>query len=293
MLKVAMAGMRRVPTQLVLLVALLAFAGDEAFTQADETSGSWGAELVSELPRSLQPEPEPPSLSPTPPPPPAGTGRQDWLQPIGYVDSDGSPHVWVSTEDADCAGYFSDCTAACERAALRIWTERVAQRGHGSACPTAQDCAAGEGDCADLPSSLTPSNSSVRVDSVDTRRDGSNGSAPQIWSTLEPTLLAFAAGVAATCVGLLVCVIVCPRKRDGYKVRALGRSPGRRENDYSRLTQQNSSDAAVAAAARRETVKPHREAKPEPEPEQDLQLEPQIVIERTPIEEGIDTSIGE
>jgi hypothetical protein len=59
------------------------------------------------------------------------------------------------------------------------------------------------------------------------------------------------------------------------------------------LTQQNSSDAAVAAAARRETVKTHREAKPEPEPEQDLQLEPQIVIERTPIEEGIDTSIGE
>ena len=288
-LKVAIVGMRRLPTQLVLLVAVLAFAGDEAFTQADETSGSWAPELVSEPARQL--EPEPPILSPTPPPPLVGR-RPDWFQPIGYEDSDGTPHIWVSTLDADCAGFFSDCTTSCERAALRIWTERVAQRGGGSACPTAQDCAAGEGDCVDLPPSLS-SNSSARVDSVDTRQDGSNGSGLQTWSNLDLVLLAFAAGVAVTCVGLLVCVVVCPRKRHGYKVRA----SGRRENDYARLTQQNRNDAG-ATATRRDTAKPHREPEPEPEPgaEQgpNFQLEPlETVIEPTPIEEGIDTSIGE
>ena len=47
----------------------------------------------------------------------------------------------------DCAGTWSACTAACEPAADRTWTETAAPLFGGLACPAAQDCQAGEGDC--------------------------------------------------------------------------------------------------------------------------------------------------
>ena len=52
------------------------------------------------------------------------------------------------TPDVDCAGTWSDCTAACESSGDRTWTETVAQSGGGAACPTvAPDCAPGDGAC--------------------------------------------------------------------------------------------------------------------------------------------------
>lgn len=50
--------------------------------------------------------------------------------------------------DADCAGTWS-CSATCEAAADRTFTETTAQAGTGAACPTAvdADCTDGEGDC--------------------------------------------------------------------------------------------------------------------------------------------------
>ena len=51
--------------------------------------------------------------------------------------------------DVDCAGTWSACTAACELASARTWTESTAQAGAGDACPTdAADCAHNEGECA-------------------------------------------------------------------------------------------------------------------------------------------------
>ena len=47
----------------------------------------------------------------------------------------------------NCAGEWSECTAACETAAARTWTELQAQSGQGMGCPTASDCSHGEGDC--------------------------------------------------------------------------------------------------------------------------------------------------
>jgi hypothetical protein len=51
----------------------------------------------------------------------------------------------------DCAGYWSDCTSACELGTARTWIETVAQEGTGNACPDAADavdCADNEDDCA-------------------------------------------------------------------------------------------------------------------------------------------------
>ena len=57
------------------------------------------------------------------------------------------------TPDVDCAGTWSDCTAACESSGDRTWTETVAQSGGGAACPTvAPDCAPGDGACPDAAS---------------------------------------------------------------------------------------------------------------------------------------------
>ena len=49
--------------------------------------------------------------------------------------------------DVDCAGSWSACTEACESASERVWAELRAQSGSGAACPPAQHCAKGEGDC--------------------------------------------------------------------------------------------------------------------------------------------------
>lgn len=53
-----------------------------------------------------------------------------------------------TTQDVDCAGVWSGCTAACEDHSARSWTETTAQSGNGAACWAAWDCADGEGDCA-------------------------------------------------------------------------------------------------------------------------------------------------
>ena len=50
--------------------------------------------------------------------------------------------------DIDCAGTWSNCTAACETAEQRVWSESVAQSGWGLDCPHHHGCGAGDGDCA-------------------------------------------------------------------------------------------------------------------------------------------------
>ena len=55
--------------------------------------------------------------------------------------------AFTATTAVDCAGSWSGCTAVCELAADRTWTETVAQVGGGAACPPATDCASGEGAC--------------------------------------------------------------------------------------------------------------------------------------------------
>lgn len=47
----------------------------------------------------------------------------------------------------DCAGAWTECTAACEPAQSRQWVQARAPSGGGSACPAASDCERGEGQC--------------------------------------------------------------------------------------------------------------------------------------------------
>eukprot|EP01048_Picozoa_sp_COSAG05_P015344 COSAG05_NODE_1840_length_3984_cov_2.130759_1_plen_926_part_00 len=49
--------------------------------------------------------------------------------------------------DRDCAGSWSKCTAACEPAGARTWSERASQTGDGNACPAPVDCTPGVDDC--------------------------------------------------------------------------------------------------------------------------------------------------
>ena len=49
--------------------------------------------------------------------------------------------------DQDCVLTWSACTSACETGAERYFREIMPQSGDGEACPAAQDCAAGEGEC--------------------------------------------------------------------------------------------------------------------------------------------------
>ena len=56
------------------------------------------------------------------------------------------------TEDVDCEGSWSACTAACETAAQRTFTVTVAPSGDGKACPTSTvDCSPGVGACEAAP----------------------------------------------------------------------------------------------------------------------------------------------
>eukprot|EP01043_Picozoa_sp_COSAG02_P065877 COSAG02_NODE_10077_length_2031_cov_2.207981_1_plen_267_part_10 len=55
--------------------------------------------------------------------------------------------IIVNAQDTSCAGSWSACTAACETADDRTWTEVTAQHGSGAACPVAVDCEAGEDGC--------------------------------------------------------------------------------------------------------------------------------------------------
>ena len=49
--------------------------------------------------------------------------------------------------DMDCQGNWSSCTALCEPAMHRSWTETQAQSGYGDACPMPTTCQAGEDQC--------------------------------------------------------------------------------------------------------------------------------------------------
>ena len=55
--------------------------------------------------------------------------------------------IFVAHRDADCEGSWSECTALCEAANERAWTETAAQVGGGAACPEATDCQPGDGAC--------------------------------------------------------------------------------------------------------------------------------------------------
>ena len=49
--------------------------------------------------------------------------------------------------DIDCDGTWIACTAACEDADDRIWSQTAAQSGNGDPCPVAEKCNPGDGDC--------------------------------------------------------------------------------------------------------------------------------------------------
>jgi hypothetical protein len=57
-------------------------------------------------------------------------------------------------ENCDCLGGWSACSAGCETAAQRVWTEARTQTGTGASCPTATDCGLfglQDGECAAKP----------------------------------------------------------------------------------------------------------------------------------------------
>jgi hypothetical protein len=53
----------------------------------------------------------------------------------------------MTIPDVNCEGTFSSCSAACELAADRSFTQTKAKSGNGSECPTAEDCKPGDGAC--------------------------------------------------------------------------------------------------------------------------------------------------
>lgn len=57
-----------------------------------------------------------------------------------------SPVTTIQVNTA-CVGAWSACTASCEAASDRTWSESAAQSGSGVACPSATDCQPGDGDC--------------------------------------------------------------------------------------------------------------------------------------------------
>jgi len=58
--------------------------------------------------------------------------------------------------DEDCAGDWSDCTAACELGVERTWIQTLAPAGEGAACPTvAPDCEGGEDACPECTEGFT------------------------------------------------------------------------------------------------------------------------------------------
>jgi len=67
---------------------------------------------------------------------------------LGHTVS-GAPNTASTLHSADvnCAGSWSECTADCEVASARTWTETTAQTGDGEACPAAADCEPGDNDC--------------------------------------------------------------------------------------------------------------------------------------------------
>ena len=71
------------------------------------------------------------------------------------------PPAPVTVQGVDCEGQWTNCTALCEPAADRVWSEAVAQSGTGAACPATidvaaldggpADCMPGDGECPQCP----------------------------------------------------------------------------------------------------------------------------------------------
>ena len=71
-----------------------------------------------------------------------------WKIVGGGGDTQAEAAASTPPADVDCNGSWSSCTAACEAAAARTWTQAAAPSGSGAACPeVAPNCAAGEGAC--------------------------------------------------------------------------------------------------------------------------------------------------
>ena len=78
---------------------------------------------------------------------PGGTACQADADCAAEEVCDQGSCVSVAPADADCVGSWSACTAACEVAAGRAWTETTAQSGGAAACPAALNCTDGEDAC--------------------------------------------------------------------------------------------------------------------------------------------------
>lgn len=92
------------------------------------------------------PEPEPaPVPEPDPlPEPDGGCGEDGDCAATDFCDQ-GFCHP---QPPVDCVGSWSACTASCEAAGDRAWTELIAPTGGGVACPDdSRDCAVGEDAC--------------------------------------------------------------------------------------------------------------------------------------------------
>eukprot|EP01043_Picozoa_sp_COSAG02_P012697 COSAG02_NODE_494_length_21161_cov_48.367534_8_plen_1392_part_00 len=55
----------------------------------------------------------------------------------------------TTIHEPDCEGTWSACTASCEAASDRTWSEIAAHSGSGAACPPATDCQPGDGSCSE------------------------------------------------------------------------------------------------------------------------------------------------
>ena len=83
--------------------------------------------------------------------PPACPTCNDWLQngDEAGLDCGGSCGTlcFVYVDDVACGGTWSPCTAACETASARVWSESVAQSGTGAGCPSPVNCRPGDDAC--------------------------------------------------------------------------------------------------------------------------------------------------
>ena len=76
---------------------------------------------------------------------PASEGGRDCAKKDGDSESIKCQHSDVCPQA--CSGRWSDCSAACEVAAERSWSETKPQILTGTPCPAAKDCTDGEGMC--------------------------------------------------------------------------------------------------------------------------------------------------
>eukprot|EP01047_Picozoa_sp_COSAG01_P062134 COSAG01_NODE_7858_length_3024_cov_1.660171_1_plen_774_part_00 len=88
-----------------------------------------------------------------------GPGRRDCATPgdggcVASIPKTATVTTKSQVNDVACAGYWSNCTPACETALSRVWMQTVVPRGAGALCPSATfigstrlDCASGDGEC--------------------------------------------------------------------------------------------------------------------------------------------------